>query len=1197
MREISPLGYTTIYTYDLASNRIAMEDATGAVTRYEYDANGNQVRQIDPLGQVRRMEYDDLNRMTRMVDELGAVMTMTYDAKGRVVTQTDARGQTTTTTYDEQGRKVRGVSPLGYTTVYTYNAMDSLIAMQDADGFVTTYEYDALDRQIVQRDPLGATRITTYDAAGQTDVEVDYRGNPTSYAFDEAGNTVAITNALSDTTATTYDRLDRITSTTDQLGRTSFTGYDALGRVISETTPLGFTTVFTYNEEGWLVAQSDALGQTRTTTYDAVGRPLTVTDEAGRTTTYEYDALGRNISETDALGRTMQMRYDAAGRVVQLIAPDGTSQSYTYDPLGNLLSETDANGNTTRYEYDAEGRRIRKTDALGHVWLYQYDQRGNQTAVELPSGTLITMTYDDLGRMVELVYDGTREVTFGYDANGNRTFMDDRSGRTSYTYDALNRLIASSDGNNRTAAYGYDAVGQRTSLTYPDGAVATYAYDADGRMAEVREPNSGASTTTYDALGRPTLMRQANGVTIAYDYDPVGNLLEQAHRAPDGAIQTQHRYALNTVNQRTQMIELLPQGTITTTYTYDVLDRLIRSVASDGRTTSYTLDNVGNRLLQTGTRQRAGITETYRIATDYNALNQLLRSGDSVLGESFYRYDSDGYRTAMFAPNRRDTYTYNAEGRMLEALVEVLDADTASWRVKGNTRERYTYDGFGRRVEREELNHSLNALRVRHEYRYDDGQIWDVLQSYRTSVSDEASERRYLYDTAFHKLATTEDDTTRYFQNDGLGSVTGATDSTGSLASADTMRYDDYGNLLGDESALPTEDAYTGYERDGYTGLHYARNRYYDSTTGTFLTPDPYPANYEDMLDLHRYLYVQANPINAVDLEGLFLIRAATLVTRAATLVKGTVSNFGRQIKSAYDRAKDFVREKQKQIREQLIREQERLRKKAQELKQRVKETLENRQKKSNQQRSSKTRGNRERNDATEISKAKSDCGKKPSKPPEVTLTIGFSSAEKQLFLEVTKSRSIKKDWAIPSKDGWSAKLPSWVPGLGGKGFKFLLAGGFSGEVKRTISFNYDGINKEIAAAYGSCVAIKGYGKAEVEIPLNGPLQFGLTGSLDGTVEICGSLVVLSTFQARIEPKISGSITGSLEGRIFVGGSIPGGTAEAGVRVSGKYEFISRLASFSSGPYAEWEIGWGWAKTQGDWSPAGFNGSTTIPLN
>jgi len=876
VREISPLGYTTIYTYDRASNLIATADATGAVTRYEYDPNGNRVRQIDPLGQVRRMEYDDLNRMTRMVDELGGVTTMTYDAKGRLIAQTDARGQTSTTTYDEQGRRIREVSPLGRTTVYTYNAMDSLIAMQDADGFVTTYEHDLLDREILQRDPLGATRATTYDAAGQTDVEVDYRGNPTSYAYDAAGNPVAVENALGDTATTTYDRLNRITATTDQLGHTSYTGYDALGRVISETTALGFTTVFTYNEEGWLIAQSDALGQTRTTTYDAVGRPLTVTDEAGRTTTYEYDPLGRKISETDALGRTMQMRYDAAGRVVQLIAPDGTTQSYSYDPLGNLLSETDANGNTTRYEYDADGRKIRKTDALGHVWLYQYDQRGNQTAVELPSGTLITMTYDDLGRMVELFYDGVREVTFGYDANGNRTFMDDRSGRTSYTYDALNRLIASGDGNNRSAAYGYDAVGQRISLTYPDGSVATYAYDADGRMVDVREPDSGASTTTYDALNRPALMRQANGVTIAYRYDPVGNLLEQTHRAPDGAIQTQHQYALNPVNQRTQMIELLPQDTITTTYTYDQLDRLLRSVSSDGRTTSYTFDKVGNRLLQTGTRQRAGITETYRIATDYNALNQLLRSSDSVLGDSFYRYDSDGYRTAMFAPDRRDTYTYNAEGRMLEALVEVLDADTAGWIVKGNTRERYTYDGLGRRVEREELNHSLNALRVRHEYRYDDGQIWDVLQSYRISVSDESSERRYLYNTAFHKLATTEDGATRYFQNDGLGSVTGATDSAGSLATPDTMRYDDYGNLLGDESALPTEDAYTGYERDAYTGLHYARNRYYDSVTGTFLTPDPYPANYSDMLDLHRYLYVQANPINNTDPLGLFLITSST---------------------------------------------------------------------------------------------------------------------------------------------------------------------------------------------------------------------------------------------------------------------------------------------------------------------------------
>jgi RHS repeat-associated protein len=76
----------------------------------------------------------------------------------------------------------------------------------------------------------------------------------------------------------------------------------------------------------------------------------------------------------------------------------------------------------------------------------------------------------------------------------------------------------------------------------------------------------------------------------------------------------------------------------------------------------------------------------------------------------------------------------------------------------------------------------------------------------------------------------------------------------------------------GEESNPPANnvDKFATYYRDG-TGLDYADQRYYASTLGRFLTPDPYqasggPAN---PASWNRYVYVLGDPINLSDPLGL----------------------------------------------------------------------------------------------------------------------------------------------------------------------------------------------------------------------------------------------------------------------------------------------------------------------------------------
>jgi len=64
---------------------------------------------------------------------------------------------------------------------------------------------------------------------------------------------------------------------------------------------------------------------------------------------------------------------------------------------------------------------------------------------------------------------------------------------------------------------------------------------------------------------------------------------------------------------------------------------------------------------------------------------------------------------------------------------------------------------------------------------------------------------------------------------------------------------------------------FTGYERDGETGLDYAQARYFSSTQGRFISPDPLLASGQpaEPQSWNRYAYVLNNPLMFVDPFGL----------------------------------------------------------------------------------------------------------------------------------------------------------------------------------------------------------------------------------------------------------------------------------------------------------------------------------------
>lgn len=143
-----------------------------------------------------------------------------------------------------------------------------------------------------------------------------------------------------------------------------------------------------------------------------------------------------------------------------------------------------------------------------------------------------------------------------------------------------------------------------------------------------------------------------------------------------------------------------------------------------------------------------------------------------------------------------------------------------------------------------------------------------------------------------------------YYLHDALGSVRALVDA----AAQPVLRYrfTPFGEPLGGHltdgwqglwaKGLPENPfGFTGEAHDRDLGLLYLRHRYLFPAQGRFMAPDPLPGFLSSPLSLHRYLYVENNPLNLVDPLGLRGIDAGELFRAGGAFVKtlDLVDQFG----------------------------------------------------------------------------------------------------------------------------------------------------------------------------------------------------------------------------------------------------------------------------------------------------------------
>lgn len=123
----------------------------------------------------------------------------------------------------------------------------------------------------------------------------------------------------------------------------------------------------------------------------------------------------------------------------------------------------------------------------------------------------------------------------------------------------------------------------------------------------------------------------------------------------------------------------------------------------------------------------------------------------------------------------------------------------------------------------------------------------------------------YIYGPNGQPIEQISGSTPTYLLADQQGSTRLLTDNSGNVAG--TYSYDPWGNVTSHTGSASTNLQYDAQYVDSETGFEYVRARYYDPSTGQFLTVDPL-----SIATRTTYTYAADTPVNASDPSGLFCV-------------------------------------------------------------------------------------------------------------------------------------------------------------------------------------------------------------------------------------------------------------------------------------------------------------------------------------
>ena len=625
--------------------------------------------------------------------------------------------------------------------------------------------------------------------------------------------------------------------------------------------------------------------------------------DEGHGTTYGYTLAGRLATRLWARGTDTTYSYDGAGGMASASYNDGLTPGLTngYDRLGRRASIT--NGATvTSLAYNDGGQVLSESYTGGPLggWAVTngYDAFLRRTnLVVLSNGTAIwtiTNSYDAASRLA-VIGDGTNSATYSYLANSSLVsqiaFKQNGTTRmtTSKNWDNLDRLTSISSTANSTVvsstAYAYNAANQRTSATSEDGSYWAYGYDRLGQVT---------SASRFWSDGKPVAGEQFGNA-----FDDIGNRTSTQTGGNDSG--TGLRTALYVANDLNQ-------------YTTRTIPGYVDILGTASSSAIVTVNSLmayrhGSFYEATLPLDNAGVP-VWLSVTNLGVLGGSSDIVSNVTGNAFipanpenYAYDYDGNLTQ----DGRFSYSWDGENRLTN-ITSIAGAATGSL-VKLDI----AYDYQGRRVQKIVSTNSGTGYvpSYTNKFIYDGWNVIAVLDGgnnlirsfvWGSDLSGSMQGAGGVGGLISMTVYGGANSGSYFYCYDGNGNVTAlANAANGTLAAQ--YWHGPFGELIGQTG--PTCGAnpfrFSTKCQDDETGLLYYGYRYYNSSTGRWLSRDPInergfqvfaglPRRFSRHEEENLYCFLRNRSINRIDklglTEGTYTIKNTTMTLNEDDLAK-----------------------------------------------------------------------------------------------------------------------------------------------------------------------------------------------------------------------------------------------------------------------------------------------------------------------
>lgn len=889
---------TLVYT---AKGELESITTNNLTTTISYDERGNFRKFSLPDGSFLEYTYTDGGRLDSIKNHLGERISISRnrhyligdgnneDIIVKTFTANNTLSRHTETRFDALGR---------FWKMYDLGGVSSAKVLQEVN-------YDSKNDPSNIIDGNRGALSTVFDVLGRLNKVDHLRDSPTT------------------TVTYKYNTQDLPTSVTDQEGLETIYTYDGFGQVLTMDSPNTGVTQYFYDDAGNMTAKTDANNITINYSYDLLNRLQGITYPAQPDVTYTYDqtitsgranyGIGRLTSVSKTNGDKIEWIYSQHGNVlydIRTIAGKRYETQYEYNdgnnghaitaihyPSGRIIDYIRTAGQITRVEIRGSSNSIASN--------IQYEPFGPVSSFQYGNGYALNHTFDALTRLDTLNSSPYMDLDYQYDYNSNIDFIQDyySSLRTQELFYDPKERLKSAAGDYGTYGYLYDGVGNRIDRSKTSGAgntdsfTDTYVYPTDTsglisqRLDNITATGTGTENHTYSY--------NADGSTATdnsrtYTYDDNRRLVGVSENGTQVAI-----YSYNPLGQRDSKIaggntyhyiygpsgELIYEINLNTNKDRDYIFHEGRLIAFAGGATwsgQYGSGQAAPTVTQSGDTL---IINQSDVAgdDDYYAYGSLTSDGSISAKIPTFEGSSTGTQVGL---EIRESSAANANFVRIDRLskrpivllafdiiIPIMLPQEDAIRVSYNTGSgTQTIDyavGTYQYFKIEEVNGNVIT------YASTDGMTWSVLGSpIALNITSSAvigfrtqgmiGSTSVSFQNVEQNGGAPSSSKSYYVHTDHLGTPQVITDEAGGVVWSAV--YKPFGGVARLTTALIENNVrFPGQYYDGETGLHYNYFRYYDPSTGRYITSDPIGL----WGGLNTYAYVENNPINSIDPIGL----------------------------------------------------------------------------------------------------------------------------------------------------------------------------------------------------------------------------------------------------------------------------------------------------------------------------------------